>query len=50
MMDSVDVRAKVRYVPISPQKVRLVIDLVRGKDVVEAMSALRFEKKAAKRS
>jgi len=47
MIDTVDVRAKVRYVPISPQKVRLVIDLVRGMNVVEAMSALRFEQKAA---
>ena len=47
MIDPVDVRAKVRYVPISPQKVRLVIDLVRGMNVVEAMSALRFEQKAA---
>ena len=47
MIDPVDVRAKVRYVSISPQKVRLVIDLVRGMNVVEAMSALRFEQKAA---
>ena len=46
-MESVDVHAKARFVPISPQKVRLIIDLVRGKDVVEAMSALRFEQKAA---
>ncbi len=47
MTDSVDVRAKVRYVSISAQKVRLIIDLVRGVNVVEAMSALRFEQKAA---
>ena len=47
MNDSIDVRAKVRYVPISPQKVRLVIDTVRGMDAVAAMSALRFEQKGA---
>jgi large subunit ribosomal protein L22 len=38
-----DIRAYARHIPISPQKVRLVIDLVRGKDVLEAMNVLRFE-------
>ena len=37
-----DIRAHVRFVPISAQKVRLVIDLVRGKDVVEALNILKF--------
>ena len=39
---AIDITAKARYVPISPQKVRLVIDLVRGKDVVEALTLLKF--------
>ncbi len=38
-----DIRAHARHVPISPQKVRLVVDMVRGKDVLEAMSLLKFE-------
>ncbi|TFH37747.1 MAG: 50S ribosomal protein L22 [Anaerolineales bacterium] len=42
-----DVHAKVRYVSIAPQKVRLVLDLVRGKPVNEAMLTLRFLHKAA---
>jgi large subunit ribosomal protein L22 len=37
-----DILAKGRFVPISAQKVRLVVDLVRGKDAVEALSLLRF--------
>lgn len=38
----VGIRALARYVPLSPQKVRLVLDLVRGKDVIEALDILRF--------
>jgi large subunit ribosomal protein L22 len=38
-----DIRAHARHISISPQKVRLVIDMVRGKDVLEAMDVLRFE-------
>ena len=38
-----DIRAHVRHVSISPQKVRLVVDLVRGKKVLEALDILRFE-------
>lgn len=37
-----DIHAKLRFLPISAQKVRLVIDLVRGKDVVQALEILRF--------
>jgi large subunit ribosomal protein L22 len=37
-----DIRAHVSHVPISAQKVRLVIDLVRGKDVIEALNILKF--------
>ena len=39
---AMNITAKARFVPISPQKVRLVIDLVRGKDVVEALTMLKF--------
>ncbi|MBN2389004.1 MAG: 50S ribosomal protein L22 [Anaerolineales bacterium] len=37
-----DIRAQLRFLPISAQKVRLVIDVVRGKDAVPALETLRF--------
>jgi large subunit ribosomal protein L22 len=37
-----DIRAEVRYVPHSAQKVRLLTDVVRGKGVVEALNLLKF--------
>ena len=37
-----EIRAHVRYVPVSAQKTRLVLDLVRGKDVQEALEMLRY--------
>ena len=37
--------ATLRYLKASPQKVRLVADLVRGKKVEEALSILRFTRK-----
>jgi large subunit ribosomal protein L22 len=37
-----DIRAYARQVPISAQKVRLVVDMVRGKDVLAAMNILKF--------
>jgi large subunit ribosomal protein L22 len=37
-----EVKAIARYVPISPQKVRLVVDQIRGQDVEETMEKLRF--------
>lgn len=42
-----EVRASARYTPVSPQKVRLVLDLVRNKDVDEALSILEFTPKRA---
>ena len=39
--------AKLRYHQASPQKVRLVADLIRGKDVQDAANVLRLTKKAA---
>ena len=37
--------ATVRYLGTSAQKARLVVDLIRGRDVGEAAAALRFTKK-----
>ncbi len=37
-----DIRAHARQIQISPQKARLVIDMVRGKDVIEALNILKF--------
>jgi large subunit ribosomal protein L22 len=37
--------ARLRYVRISPQKVRLVADLVRGRDVEDALKVLKFTHK-----
>ena len=38
--------ATLKYLKASPQKVRLVADLVRGKKVEEAISILRFTRKS----
>mgnify|MGYP001266342778 CR=1 FL=1 len=40
-------KAHARYIRISPRKVKLVIDLIRGKAVGEAISILRHTPKAA---
>ncbi|MHB8765419.1 MAG: 50S ribosomal protein L22 [Deferrisomatales bacterium] len=40
-------RAMLRYLRAAPRKVRLVADLVRGKQVEEALHSLRFIPKAA---
>jgi large subunit ribosomal protein L22 len=37
-----EVKAHARGLPISPQKIRLVIDEVRGKDADQALAILRF--------
>ncbi len=42
-----DARATAKYIRVSPQKARLVVDLIRGKQAGEAMSILRFTKKRA---
>ncbi len=49
MAEKKDIQASARYVPMSAQKVRLVMDLIRGLDVIEAMDVLRFTPKAAAR-
>lgn len=42
-----DIQAHLRSLPMSAQKVRLVVDLVRGKNANDALEALRFVNKAA---
>lgn len=37
-----DIFAQAKFIPVSAQKLRLVADLVRGKDVVEALTTLKF--------
>ena len=44
-----DIRAQANYIPHSPQKVRLVIDLVRGRNIMEALDMLKFVQNAAAR-
>jgi large subunit ribosomal protein L22 len=42
-----EVTAKLRHLQASPQKVRLVVDLIRGKKVDEAVGILKFTNKRA---
>lgn len=44
-----EVSARLRYLQASPQKVRLVADLIRGKGVQEASDLLLLTKKAVAR-
>ncbi|MFH1193939.1 MAG: 50S ribosomal protein L22 [bacterium] len=37
-----EIKAKARYIKMSPRKVRLVVDLVRGKKVAAALNILEF--------
>lgn len=37
-----DYRAVAKHIPLSAQKVRLVVDMIRGKDVLEALDVLKF--------
>jgi large subunit ribosomal protein L22 len=37
-----ETRATAKYIPMSPQKVRLVVDQIRGKGVEEALNILKF--------
>jgi large subunit ribosomal protein L22 len=49
MTEGLDIFATARFVLISPQKVRRVIDLIRGMDVNSALDVLQFtQNKAAK--
>lgn len=41
-----EARAEARYIRVSPQKARLVVDLIRGRKAGEAISILRATNKA----
>jgi len=41
--------ARARYIRVSPQKARLVVDLIRGQRAEEAIQTLRFTKKRVAR-
>ena len=43
-----EARAVAKYIRVSPQKARLVVDLVRGKDIGEAKTILQFTSKVLK--
>ena len=45
-----EARGIARYVRVSPQKARLVVDLIRGKRVEEALGILEFTPKKAART
>jgi large subunit ribosomal protein L22 len=47
MVEALNIYATVRFVPMSPQKVRRVIDLVRGMDASRALDVLHFTPNAA---
>jgi len=42
-----EARARLRFLRMSPRKVRRVVDLIRGKDVDEALNILHFTPKRA---
>lgn len=46
-MAATETRARAKYIRIAPRKVRLVVDLIRGKRVNEALAILKFTPKAA---
>jgi large subunit ribosomal protein L22 len=41
-MPSHDIRAQALSTPVSAQKARLIVDMVRGKNVVQALTMLKF--------
>jgi large subunit ribosomal protein L22 len=48
-LTSIEAQAVMRYLRVSPQKARLVIDLIRGRRAAEALHVLRFTKKRVAR-
>src|SRR4029450_7448814 len=48
-MASLEVKATSKYVRTSAQKAGLVLDLIRGKKAADALSILRFTKRAVAR-
>jgi large subunit ribosomal protein L22 len=45
-----EARSTSKYIRVSPQKARLVVDLIRGKKVDEAQTILALNKKAVARA
>lgn len=45
-----DVRAQHKYIRMTPRKVRLVVDTVRGKPVKQALDILKFTNRSAARA
>lgn len=45
-----EAKATARFVKGSPQKARLVVDLIRGKDVEEALGILKFSRRRSARA
>ena len=46
-MEKIEARAKLSHARISARKVKIVIDLIRGKNVSEALAILKYTPKAA---
>ena len=42
-----EAKAHLKYARISPRKVKIVLDLIRGKDVAQAMASLKNTPKSA---
>src|ERR1700758_2915776 len=45
-LDTREFRAEARFQRVSPQKARLVLDLIKGRGVEEALNTVAFTKKA----
>ena len=46
-MEATQTRARAKYIRIAPRKVRLVVDLIRGKRIGEALAILKFTPRGA---
>ena len=46
-MEATQTRAVAKYIRIAPRKVRLVVDLIRGKRITEALAILKFTPRGA---
>ena len=42
-----DAKAILRYVRIAPRKARMVVDLIRGQEVPQALAVLKYTPRAA---
>ena len=47
MQDIMEARATLNHARISSRKIKIVADLIRGKDVQEALAIVKFTPKAA---